>query len=514
MEYTKIYPNYIDERNKICKPPESGEIDLKRAEEEITYFSYHILGIKAYTFQHQIYKKSNLFKRLAICSSRQIGKSISVATIALWAAILNKFPSGIHKNTKVCIVSRSDDQAKKLMLEIKKLIVIGDNWMKNTMGEKNYISNRLDPYGANNLEVATFSNGCTIKCFPPTGAIRGETADVVIIDEAAGVDDITFQEDIEPTVSSTAGRIILTSTPKGQSGMWFDLFDPFDKLSKHEYERLWFPWTVCENKDQRKMIKEKYEQSKLNGDTRHFDQEYNALFTVDADAFFNSEKVDAGVLKDFQQQNNWKTTPCCIGLDYGMTNCHTVITISTLDTDEKVKLIYQYSYPLDSDDNMIYSDIKELMLKFKTVKIIADDCPQGNSINQRMRNQGLPIELFNFRSEQNKASQDGYNRNTGYYQFRNWLNRNRIKYPNIPELITEMKALQEIRKEINVSIKKPRSGFDDRIDSFMMSTLPFISEDSQGVESTVLDYSHPSTMERHSVREDKVWANIKAETRW
>jgi len=516
MDYTAIDKQTTKRLNDICKP--ISEISFDEAKTNPGYFSYHFLGIRPYSYQFMIFERAAYgVKRLAVCSSRQIGKSISVAVLGLWAAFFNRFPSGVHNNTKVCIISRSDDQAKKLMSEIKKLVNIGDKWMLQTSGKEKILSSELDPYGANNTDTMTFKNGCTVKCFPPTGAIRGETSDLVIVDEAAFVEEEIFREDIEPTVSSTNGIVILTSTPKGQSGLWYSLFDPFDKLSKHEYERLWFPWAVCENKKQKETIQKKLEQAQIEGDTRHFDQEYGAMFTVDEEAFFSSIKVDAGYDEDLSLQNIWNKTPCCLGLDYGMTTCHTVITISTLDTDGRVKLLYQYAYPLNSDDNMIFSDIKELMLKFKIAKIIADDCPQGNSTNQRMKNEGLPIELYNFRSEQATMARDGYNRNTGYYQFRNWLNLNKIKYPKIPELMVEMKALQEVRKLINVSIKKPKGGFDDRIDSFMMSTLPFISETAEGLEAFIVDTTRPGTFTENpsSLREDMVWMNAqKTQPRW
>ena len=56
----------------------------------------------------------------------------------------------------------------------------------------------------------------------------------------------------------------------------------------------------------------------------------------------------------------------------------------------------------------------------------------------------------------------------------------KIEMPFIPELVMELKGLQEVQQKINVSIHKQSGGFDDRADSFMMSTIPFLDVDGSG----------------------------------
>ena len=65
---------------------------------------------------------------------------------------------------------------------------------------------------------------------------------MLIIDEAAFVDEQVFRDAAEPTVSATGVKIILSSTPNGQSGLFFEIFDPYDMRPKHEYKRFWFYW--------------------------------------------------------------------------------------------------------------------------------------------------------------------------------------------------------------------------------------------------------------------------------
>lgn len=51
-------------------------------------------------------------------------------------------------------------------------------------------------------------------------AIRGEWFHLVIIDEAARIDEATFADVISPTVADVGGRIVLISTPMGRNWFW------------------------------------------------------------------------------------------------------------------------------------------------------------------------------------------------------------------------------------------------------------------------------------------------------
>ncbi len=65
-------------------------------------------------------------------TARQIGKSATLAWFALWVTVFNKRPDKSMHNTRVSIVSRSDDQAKKLLKEIRLWYRHGDRYMLKT----------------------------------------------------------------------------------------------------------------------------------------------------------------------------------------------------------------------------------------------------------------------------------------------------------------------------------------------------------------------------------------------
>ncbi|MBI2136848.1 hypothetical protein HYU06_07290 [Candidatus Woesearchaeota archaeon] len=481
----------------------------QRARENVTYFSAAGLGINPYSYQHLVFREIEKTDRLMICKSRQIGVSMAFAIFALWACHFNKFSSGIHKNTKIVIISRSDQAAKKLTQDIKKLIWVGDKKMAEKLdGEKHFFSNFLEPnpkLAANTKYQISWKDGSFVKCFPPTDSSRGETANVIIVDEAAFVEDEIFRDVIEPIVSATGGKIILGSTPNGQHGFYYELFDPFDTMPEHEYNRIWYKWDICENPTQLKVIKQKYEAAKRDGNMRSFDQEFNAMFTVDEQSFFIDEDVEKNVDETLALQYEWKKSPCIIGYDYGVVKSATVISVVT-KIDDRIILLWQYARK-DLDDNLLTDPgfehcIQNLYKRYNVSKIVVDDCIQGNRTNKEFETMGYDVLRYNFRSDSNTSD-----RNRGYYLFRAQLKRYRIKYPRIPELLIEMKMMQEIQLKVITQVKAPKGYNDDRVDSFMLAAYPFIIDDDYNMQilTTEAAKTKKQLANENNPRYDKDW---------
>ncbi|MEK0338049.1 MAG: hypothetical protein QQN41_11510, partial [Nitrosopumilus sp.] len=305
------------ELNRIKKEP----FDIVKCTEHPSYFVAHMLGIVPYKYQHMFLRQfavgEKVPKRLIICKARQMGFSYFLAFLAIWYAFGNIAKTGMHNDTKVGIISRSDNQAKKLMALIQKIIRL-------SKVNLNFAIDKKSPWNKYELH---FTNGF-IKCYPPTDACRGETFDILIVDEARGVDKEIFVDAMEPTVTAVDGCIIMVSTPRGQKGMFFELFDPDDIYPKHEYKRYWFNWKQSENEIQKRIVAEKLKIAKATGNMKSFNQEYNAMFTVDEEAFFENADIEKGANSEpkLTTQYECKDLPCSMGVDYGITTAATCIT--------------------------------------------------------------------------------------------------------------------------------------------------------------------------------------------
>lgn len=155
-------------------------------------------------------------------SKRQTGKSITVETVLMYFAI-NKM------NSCSIAVSPTLNQGRKLFKEIKKAV------------------SRLPVYESSNastLEI-NFTNGSTIlfKSAEQDEALRGNTVSgILCLDEAVFMKDETIFECF-PFVDANKAPILLTSTPKFKTGVFYDFFkkgmdgeDGFHSYDVNEYD--------------------------------------------------------------------------------------------------------------------------------------------------------------------------------------------------------------------------------------------------------------------------------------
>ena len=434
------------------------------------------------------------------------GKSLSLALIALWASYYNTRPSGIHQNTKVIIISKSEGQAKKLMREIKKLIELGDRkFAIRTKGAcKDVLSKELADNQPQTSTQITFRNGCTINSLSPTDSARGSSADILIEDELGFIEEDLHYDVFEPMIAATKGSNLIASTPNGVNGVFYKIFDPLNEKKENPYKRIWIPWWYVEDPEQRELIEQKKEVWTAEGKMRNFQQEYEALFTVAEENFFDSQKVDEAVDRDMPEVMEWKSEPCSIGVDYGWKRSKTAITVVSRDKGGVVRVRLHYAYPNDGSDVNVLEDVRDLKKRFDVKHIVVDSCAEGYLTNQKMINLGWPVTLYNFRTDQAAGE-----RNRGYNILRANMYQGKVKLSNNREMIVELKTLLEIKKMINVSIKAASGCNDDRADSLCMAVYPFLAEDEDDDDIIATQIvGRDSDDETQHPRYDKEWASM------
>jgi len=513
LEYTKIPDWFRKEYNAkfLIK-----EIKIAEIEKDITTWAYFMIGIKLRVYQswciYNILSAKN--KRIALCWARQLGKSIALGVFSFWATFYNKYPATVEKITTCYIMSRDDDTAKELLLKIRGLIKLGDRTVNQMKKVKKYFSMH---YGKpDNQHQITWKNGSFIKSVPPTDTVIGKSASIFMVDEASKLkvlapytDKKLFYEIVEPTTSETNGFLIMSSTPNGATGLFYDLFDPDEIHETHEFKRIWFDYSVNREKEYLDFVENKKRNMETRGELKLWQQEYAAMFTVTQSSFFEVDDIMNGIEANLSKKYEWKESDCSLGVDYGMNPSRTVITVKTA-IDGKITTINQIRFAADFDENNLMDEsfensFQNLRKRYKIRWVVADDCPQGVTTNNWLKTKGFPVQLFNFRSDQMTA--DG--RNRGFYKYRTALKAKKIKYPNIRELIEEMKILEEIQLTVNVSVKAPRGRLCDCIDSEMMASMPFL-EESGGFSSYVTKPVEKEKKETYR-RKDQEWADLQVE---
>jgi hypothetical protein len=200
-------------------------------------------------------------KRLAVLCPRQSGKSTTVAAHALHHALY-------RPNSVVLIVSRAKRQSDLLF---EKVIDIFNAIPDKPTGAR-VMAGRLE-----------LPNGSRIISLPGNEkTVRGLSADLVIVDEAAQVPDALFNT-VVPMVAARKGRIIALSTPCGKHGFFYKACQPGSQ------------WTLIKIKaeESKRLTSEALEEARGTFDLHWYRQEFECEFLGDSTRYFPSELIAA-----------------------------------------------------------------------------------------------------------------------------------------------------------------------------------------------------------------------------
>ena len=251
---------------------------------------------------------------IVVCSGRQTGKSQCIAIKAAEFVVNNP-------KKHVLIISVTEDQAKELLIKVQ--IYLEDNykaWIKK-------------PYAKNVLkDLLRLTNGSSVRTKAVgqggTGA-RGFTIDLLIADEAAWMPDDVWPA-VTPMLLTTAGKIILISTPHGRKNYFYRCYnDPtfkvwhvnsIEAIEKRPISETWQQW-------RRDGAVEYFKSERYRLSDKQFKQEYEGQFVEDLQDFFPDEYCKPTLIQQriqYERQNKVFT----IGVDIGrMGGDRTVFTI-------------------------------------------------------------------------------------------------------------------------------------------------------------------------------------------
>ncbi|MBI2687324.1 MAG: hypothetical protein HYX27_13475 [Acidobacteria bacterium] len=145
-------------------------------------------------------------KRLILCCNRQWGKSSVTAIKALHHAIE-------HPNCTIIVVSFTEQQGGELIAKVLNFASLAGLPDRRVRGYKHSL---LLPNGAKIYAIAHSADGAPSR-----------TADIVIYDEAARVSDTVFSATL-PFIAHTRGAVWMLSTPKGQTGFFYNFWHDSD----------------------------------------------------------------------------------------------------------------------------------------------------------------------------------------------------------------------------------------------------------------------------------------------
>ena len=251
-------------------------LELKRQREaaatripgDAVEFALSVLNWRPFPYQEELLADES--KRICVCAGRQTGKSTTVAVKALHFALSKP-------NARVLLVAPTLRQSLNLLEKVSEFV-------RGSPACARLIKRRT------RTEVS-FRNGSRIVALPSGtlgNTIRGLTADLVIVDEAAFVPERVITDVLMPQIATTDGSFWMVSTPWDKNHVFYRCF-----TDQSWSVRRW-PTTYCP------LVRPSFveEQRRLMGEEA-FRREMLAEFVDDSDSFFPSDLIRS-CIEDYQ----------------------------------------------------------------------------------------------------------------------------------------------------------------------------------------------------------------------
>jgi hypothetical protein len=224
-------------------------------------FAQHSLGLNLDPWQYQVLR--SVERRIILNCARQTGKSLVAIILSLHRAIY--YPGSLS-----LLVSPSLRQSSAL---IRRLINLLERLeVKPKLIEMNKLS-------------ITLESGSIVLALPSReGNIRGYTANLVVEDEAARIDN-NVHVALRPMVSTSGGRYIMASTPAGAHNHFWETW-----VRGEGWQKVQVTAFDCPRIEREFLRAERIALGELM-----FAQEYLCQFTEASEQLFSTDMVDAAI---------------------------------------------------------------------------------------------------------------------------------------------------------------------------------------------------------------------------
>jgi len=415
--------------------------------------------LKRPLWDHQLDIARSQARYRVVCAGRQVGKSTVLSTLALFEAVT-------RRNITVLLVSAGEVASRRLLEECTALAV------ESSLG-----GSVLD----DSKSLLSFSNGSRIISVPASQRqIRGWPVDVLILDEAGFIDQDIWRA-AEPAIIARPGsKVILTSTPWGDSTHFFRALWNRGMDSPDENVTAWhWPSSVSPLVDDVLL-----EQIRQRESSEYFKREFLAEWTDSAGAYFSEAEImdavaDYGMCAPADLES-WIDRPYVAagGIDWGYAHDANALTlVSVLEDfglnrgvlrDDLALFIPWFEVRHNWPYSQFIDRIVETAGKYH-IRVLASET---NGVGQ------YPTEDLRRRAHEagrgcyvSSVVTDARRKQSGFSMIKGLLQRNRLVLPRDPELLKQLRGLEfEQLPTGNLRIAVPdRSGHDDLAMSFMQA---------------------------------------------
>ena len=355
-------------------------------------------------------------RQTTIVAPRQTGKSWTLSVLAVWWAFR-------QPNQTVLVISAGDSAAKRLLAEMR--AICQHPLLAGSVVDESQT-------------LIVLSNGSTIRSVPASERqIRGWSVDLLIVDEAAFIDeDLLHGAALPTTAGRPDARVVLASSPWSDSGPFFAAAMAGEPETEHFRTVRWrlldAPW----------ISDAVVEAARAQLSPLRFRAEFEGEFVGSADAYFPADLLRAatcsyGLLEpvDARSARAWA------GLDWGRQyDRQAVVLVAELD-DGGANVLPQLFVPFWATSDLTYTAQIELIVSLQQAPAVGRDGYQLLEVRSETNGVGAyPTEDLAFKlrapvlpvASTQKSKEDAYGRTLML------LERRQLILPADPELLRQL----------------------------------------------------------------------------
>jgi hypothetical protein len=263
MSYTLSKKEIVTEILKCGKDPNYFINNYARISHPIE----GLIPFKTYPYQSELLTDFNDYRFNVILKARQLGISTIAAAYIVWMMLY-------HRDKNILVMATKFKPASNLVKKVKAI-------MKNV---PEFL--RIAEISIDNRASFELSNGSQIQAASTSGdAGRSEALSLLVIDEAAHVENLDeLWAGLYPTIS-TGGRVIALSTPNGV-GNWFHKTYTEAVEGSNDFHPVHLSWDIHPNRDQTWFEKETRNMSR-----REIAQELECNFNTSGESVIHPDDI-------------------------------------------------------------------------------------------------------------------------------------------------------------------------------------------------------------------------------
>ena len=227
-----------------------------------------LIPFKTYPFQDDLLVDFNDYRFNVILKARQLGISTITAAYIVWLLLF-------YRDKNVLVIATKFQTAANLVKKVKSIMLNVPPWLK------------IAEIKIDNRTSFVLTNGSEVKASTSSGdAGRSEALSLLVIDEAAHVENLDdLWTGLYPTLS-TGGRCIALSTPNGV-GNWFHKTYIEAEQNVNDFHPTVLPWDKHPERDQAW-----FEKETRNMSYRQIAQELECNFNASGETVIHSEDLE------------------------------------------------------------------------------------------------------------------------------------------------------------------------------------------------------------------------------